>query len=79
MNEQEVSGMLTALGKVSPAEVLASDTKVPSKFLSVGTMELVGFPGSDQHERSCSLSLVLGGSAEWMWLLHGSRSLHQSC
>lgn len=59
MNNHEANGMLTALGKVSPLEVLASDTKVTSKFLSVRTVEVVGFPGFDQYKkRSCSLILV---------------------
>lgn len=59
MNEHEANGMLTTLGKVSPMEVLASGTKVTSKFLSVRTTEVVGFPRFDQYKkRSCSLILV---------------------
>lgn len=59
MNEHEANGMLTTLGKVSAVEVLASGTKVTSKFLSVRTMEVVGFPRFDQYKkRSCSLILV---------------------
>lgn len=48
MNECEANGMWTDFGKASPVEVHASDTKVTSKFLSVRTMEDVGFSRSDQ-------------------------------
>lgn len=51
MNECEAQGVLAALGEVPPVEVLASDTKVTSKFLSVRTVEVISFSRSDRTRR----------------------------
>lgn len=60
MSEHEASGMSTALGKVSPVEELASDSKDTSKFWSVTTMEAANFGRFYQYmQRSCSLILLL--------------------